>query len=111
MPPEICAEHLKLIENRAKTDADLSIIKNDVSYIRNKVCKHVEEGEREGGHRDILRENTKDIAYLKKQIDEIKKSKWQSGVISGVVVYVLINIPEIGHLLISLITKLAFAGQ
>ena len=111
MPPEICEEHLKMIEDRAKTSADLSIIKNDVSYIRNKLSKHVEEGEREGGHRDILRENTKDIAYLKKQISEIKKSKWQSGAIGGAVVFTLTKSPDIGHIVLTFITKMVFAGQ
>ena len=76
-----------------------------------KFCKHVDEGEKEGGHRDQLRDNIKDTVYLKKQISEIKKSQWKVGIISGLIVGVVIKSPEIGHLVLAIITKLAFAGQ
>ena len=91
---------------------------NDITYIRSSLDKkdikfesHVMEAEREGGRHDQIRDNSKEIIYLKKQISEIKKSKWQSGAIGGAVVFVLTKSPEIGHMLITLITKIAFAGQ
>ena len=104
MSPEICEHHIGLANN-------IAVMANDVAYIRKTVCRHIDEGEKEGGHRDILRENTKDIAYLKKQISEIKRSKWQSGAIGGVVVFTLTKSPEIGHMVLTFITKMVFAGQ
>ena len=111
MPPEICEHHIGLAN-------DVAVIKNDVSYIRSSIDKkderfniHVKEAEQEGGRHDQIRDNSKDIIYLKKQISEIKKSKWQSGAIGGAVVFVLTKSPEIGSMLLIFITKMVFAGQ
>jgi len=86
-------------------------ITTTLNYIKDKLCNHVTEGEKEGGHRDQLRDNIKDTVYLKKQISEIKKSQWKVGIISGLIVGVVIKSPEIGHLVLMIITKLAFACQ
>ena len=82
-----------------------------LEVVVNKVCKHVDEGEREGGHRDMLKGAVQDIIYLKKQVSEIKKGYWKSGAIGGAIVGMMIKSPDIASLVTSLITKLVFAGQ
>ena len=111
IPPEICEHHIGLANV-------VAVMANDIAYIRSSIDKkdikfetHVREAEQEGGRHDQIRDNSKDIAYLKKQISEIKKSKWQSGAIGGAVVFTLTKSPEIGHMVLTLITKMVFAGQ
>lgn len=78
MPPETCQEHLSMVEERAKTNSDIAIIKNDIMYIRNKICKHVEEGEKEGGFRDRL-------LLLERSVSELKKALWGRVFVAGLV--------------------------
>ena len=82
-----------------------------LEYITGTICKHVDEGEREGGFRDILRDTVKEVAGLRQQISAIKKSYWKAGAIGGAVVGVMIKSPEIGHFMLSMIGKIVFAGQ
>ena len=76
MPPnEICAEHTKLV-------SDIEVIKNDIKYIREKVCDHIREGEKEGGFRDRL-------IVLEQTVSSLKKAMWirvgVAGLIGGLI--------------------------
>ena len=76
MPPaEICAEHTKLV-------SDIEVIKNDIKYIREKVCDHIHEGEKEGGFRDRL-------IVLEQTVSSLKKAMWirvgVAGLIGGLI--------------------------
>ena len=71
MPPETCEYHVKLV-------SDISVIKNDIGYIRDKVCKHVEEGEKEGGFRDRL-------LVIEGEVSALKKAEWTRLIIAGLI--------------------------
>lgn len=71
MPPETCEAHVQIA-------SDMAVIKNDMSYVRNKICKHVDEGEKEGGFRDR-------VMKLEIDVSELKKRFWMSSLIGGIV--------------------------
>ena len=66
--------------------ADIAVIKNDIQYIKDKVCVHIVEGERQGGFRDrvvLLEERQKKV--LNEIIPELKRRFWYSALIGGVI--------------------------
>lgn len=67
---------MALIEKRAQMTADIAVIKENVNYIRLKLVKHVEEGEREGGFRDRL-------LVLEKEISVLKRELWAKIIVAG----------------------------
>ena len=68
---DTCSQHAQML-------ADYAVVKNDVHYIRSKVCRHVEDGEKEGGFRDRL-------LIAEREIAELKKRFWASSLIGGVI--------------------------
>ena len=81
MSPEICEQHQRLAE-------DIAVIKNDLIYIKDKVCRHIQEGETPGtGYRDrvlsleiAVRSVVEDISTMRD-----KKDYWIAGAIGGIV--------------------------
>ena len=71
MLPDTCEAHAEFVTG-------LAVLKNDTQYIRNKICKHVEEGEKEGGFRDRL-------LLLEQSVSEIKKAQWTRALVSGLI--------------------------
>jgi hypothetical protein len=69
MAQETCEYHTQLV-------ADIAVLKDNTSYIRNTVCKHIEEGERDGGYRDRL-------LILEQAVSELKKAMWVRVIVSG----------------------------
>lgn len=76
MPPETCEYHTKLV-------SDIAVIKNDIGYIKDKVCNHVDEGERQGGYRDRVFLLEQQMIDHKKEIATIKKGYWKACIVSG----------------------------
>ena len=58
---EVCSEHQTVV-------TDLAIIKNDLKYIKDKVCSHIQEGEEKGGFRDRLIVTEMEVKTIKKEI-------------------------------------------
>lgn len=99
MPPTTCEEHLKMIEDRAEINSSIKIIQNDLSYIRNKVCKHVDEGEKEGGFRDRL-------LLLETDMKSLKKGLWLKTAVAGFIGGLAANAtPEAMQLIMKLFFK------
>ena len=71
MPPETCEQHVQIA-------SDMAVIKNDMAYVRNKICKHVDEGEREGGFRDR-------VFRLEIDVRDLKRRFWLSSLMGGIV--------------------------
>lgn len=72
MPPnEVYPEHIKLV-------ADIEVVKNDIKYIREKVCDHIHEGEKEGGFRDRL-------IVLEQTVSSLKKAMWARVSVAGLI--------------------------
>jgi len=78
MSSETCIQHTQLV-------ADIAVLKDNTNYIRNKLCKHVDEGERDGGFRDRLLLAEKEITDLKNDIQRISRGRWIIGFVSGIV--------------------------
>lgn len=74
----VCEYHIQLVE-------DIAVIKNDLKYMRDKVCSHIEEGEKAGGFRDQVLLARVDINNLKEQISVIKKGYWKTAIVGGLV--------------------------
>ena len=72
---EQCEYHTLLV-------ADIAVIKNDLQYIKSKVCTHIEEGDKVGGFRDRL-------IIMEQEISALKKAMWArvgvAGMIGGLV--------------------------
>jgi len=66
-----CEQHTELIKS-------VALIQNDLKYIREKVCRHIEDGEKEGGWRDRL-------LLAEQQISTIKKGYWKACAVSGII--------------------------
>ncbi len=75
---EFCQAHMKLSE-------DIAVIKSDIVYIKERVCKHIEEGEEKGGFRDRLVLVELGVVSLTKEIAALKTASWVRTIISGVV--------------------------
>lgn len=71
MPPETCEYHVQLV-------SDIAVIKTDISYIKDKVCTHIQEGEEKGGFRDRL-------IILEQSVSELKKAMWGRLIVSGII--------------------------
>jgi len=85
---EVCSEHQTVV-------TDLAIIKNDLKYIKNKVCSHIQEGEEKGGFRDRLIVTEMEVKTIKKEISELKKAEWTRLIVAGCVGGLIGNItPE-----------------
>ena len=68
---EQCEYHVQLV-------TDIAVIKNDLTYIKSKVCSHVEEGEKQGGFRDRL-------VIVEQDISALKKAKWITAITAGLI--------------------------
>lgn len=90
---ETCDAHAELVTG-------LAILKNDTTYIRNKICKHVDEGEKEGGFRDRL-------LLLEQSVAELKKAQWTRALVSGLIGGLVGGrlAPEVMNLIIKMIIK------
>ena len=75
---EQCSYHTQLV-------ADIAVIKNDLTYIKDSVCRHVKEGEEKGGFRDRLVVVELAVVSLTKEIAALKTAKWVTAVIGGLV--------------------------
>ena len=71
MTTETCEYHTLLV-------ADIAVIKNDLQYIKDRLCNHVTEGEKEGGFRDRL-------LIAEKEIAVIKRGYWKACIVSGLI--------------------------
>jgi hypothetical protein len=71
MAHETCEYHTQLV-------ADIAVLKDNTNYIRNKICKHVDEGEKEGGFRDRL-------LLLEQAVSELKKAMWIRVAVAGAI--------------------------
>jgi len=75
MPPETCSDHTALV-------SDIAVIKNDLKYIKDKVCDHIHEGEKDGGFRDR-------VIILEQSLSALKKAMWirvgVAGLIGGLI--------------------------
>jgi hypothetical protein len=69
--PETCEYHVQLV-------SDIAVIKNDLKYMRDKVCEHVTEGEKSGGWRDRL-------LVVEKEVAALRTSVWKIGITSGLI--------------------------
>lgn len=78
MPQETCEHHMQFA-------SDMAVMKNDLHYIRSKVCQHVDDGEKEGGFRDRLLLAEKEIMSLRSEIKAIARGRWIIGFVSGTV--------------------------
>ena len=87
---DYCDSHIQLA-------TDIATIKNDISYIKAKVCSHVEEGEKQGGFRDRL-------VIIEQDISALKKAKWITAVTAGLIGGLVSQLtPEVFEWLIKLI--------
>ena len=76
--------------------SDIAVIKNDLAYMREKVCSHVAEGEKSGGWRDRL-------LICEKEIAALRTSVWKIGITSGLVGALIGNAaPEMIKLIVGL---------
>jgi len=75
---EVCEQHQTVA-------TDLAIIKNDLTYIKDKVCSHIQEGEEKGGFRDRLIVTEMEVKTIKKEISELKKAEWQRVIVAGLI--------------------------
>lgn len=86
---EHCADHGQMRE-------DIVLMKNDLRYIRDKVCAHVTEGDREGGYRDRL-------LIVEREIAALRTSVWKIGITSGLIGALIGNAtPEAIKIIVSL---------
>lgn len=91
LPEHICLKEHQwgVMEQTLKT-----ILANQEKF-ENNVAAHVNEGEREGGFRDRIRELEAVATNLKAQVSVIKKGYWKTAVIAGVCSGVAARYPEI----------------
>jgi hypothetical protein len=68
---QICSYHVTL-------SSDIAAIKQDILYIKDRVCTHIEEGEKYGGYRDRL-------LLIENEFKSFKKSVWYSSILSGII--------------------------
>lgn len=96
---EYCEKHIELAE-------DIAVIKNSLQNIAERICKHIEEGEKTGGIRDKVFVNENEIRRIEQMVKENKKSVWLSGIIGGVIGGLLAkSSPEFFSLLSKVITR------
>jgi hypothetical protein len=72
-------------ERHQELEVNVAIIKNDISYIREKVCNHIREGEEKGGYRDRLLVAEKDISSLAREISALKRAEWTRVLVAGAI--------------------------
>lgn len=84
---ETCEYHTQLV-------ADIAVIKTDITYIKDKVCSHISEGEEKGGFRDRL-------IIAEQQIAAMRSSVWKIGVTAGFIGALLGNLTPEAIILLS----------
>lgn len=78
---EHCESHEQLI-------VDIATIKSDISYIKDKVCSHISQGEEKGGFRDRL-------IIVEQAVAALRTSTWKVGMTAGFVGALIGNVaPE-----------------
>lgn len=91
MPPEICDHHVQLA-------SDIAVIKNSLTKVETKICKHIDEGECQGGFRDRL-------IILEQEVSALKKAEWFRLITAGLIGGLMGNIaPEVVVTLVRWIT-------
>lgn len=73
---EQCPDHVQIV-------ADMAVIRTDLKYIREKICAHVIEGEREGGFRDRLLIAEKEVLVAQREISVLKQWMWKVCLMAG----------------------------
>ena len=79
--------------------ADIAVMKNDLAYIKDKVCSHVSDGDKPGGFRDRL-------IILEQEVSALKKAMWIRVAVAGFVGGLVANgTPEAVQWLIKIIIR------
>jgi len=96
---EFCDYHTQLV-------ADIAVIKNEIVFIKERVCKHIEEGEEKGGFRDRLVVVELAVTTLREEISALKTAKWITAGVAGLVGGLVSQLtPEVTSWVVSLIVK------
>ena len=87
---DVCEHHTTLV-------SDIAVIKNDLSYIKDRVCSHISEGESKGGFRDRL-------IILEQEVSAFKRIAWTRLIVAGLIGGLVANAtPEVFGWLIKMI--------
>jgi len=68
---EYCEQHQVIA-------TDMAVIKNDLQYIKDRICSHITQGEEKGGFRDRL-------IILEQSVSELKKAEWTRVITAGAI--------------------------
>jgi len=91
---ETCDYHQQL-------STDIALIKQDLVYIKDRVCKHIDEGEAKGGFRDRLVIVELGVVSLTREIAALKTAKWITATVGGGIGgLIAIALPEVAAMLI-----------
>ena len=78
------SDHNCIYEDRwLQIGKDLSELTTALRHISERICQHINEGERQGGFRDRLLIAERQIAEQKEQISVIKSGYWKVAIVSG----------------------------
>jgi len=96
------SDHICNYEDRwLQTSKDLSELTTTLKHISERICQHIDEGERQGGFRDRLLIAERQISEQKEQISIIKRGYWKVALVSGFIGGLLGKItPDLFNLLI-----------
>jgi len=100
---ECCQDHPNVTES-------LAIIKHELTFIRNSVTKHIEEGDKVGGYRDRVLIAESEINIIKQELFRLDKALktevLKTGIIGGLIgAFVGQMTPELWRILVMVITR------
>lgn len=103
MPPsETCEYHALQVADTAVIKAELIHIRTILESGQDEIKEHIDEGEREGGFRDQVRD-------LKKEVSLMKQERWKIAVTSGVISALFVRLaPETIGAIFSWFIKVIF---
>ena len=85
---------------------DLAIIKHDMTFMREKFAKHVDDGEKPFGYRDRLLICEGEMKTIKQEILRLNTEVWKVGIIAGLIGSLVGQLtPELVKVLINLLAR------
>lgn len=98
---EYCDQHIQNIRDAEITKQTCIRIEKSFEDVKARMVAHINEGEKEGGFRDRVRDLEKQAETQMAVISALKKAEWRRVIISGVIGGIVARSPEAWNLILN----------
>jgi hypothetical protein len=99
-----CEQHKEIVKYQGELFTKLAVMQNTLDSVKDRICLHIDEGEKHGGFRDRVLTLEQTQKALKEEIGVIKRSYWKTCLVAGVLGGLLGKLtPDLFNLIIRMV--------